>query len=73
MFGKKIERTIGVDGMHCEHCAKHVEEALKGIPDVKKVSVSLERKEASILSSKPISDESIKAALDEAGFSMRNL
>lgn len=68
MLFKKIEKKVHIEGMHCAHCAKRAEEAIKSIPGVKSVSVSLEEKEALIISSKPVSDESIKAAIEEAGY-----
>lgn len=68
MLFKKIEKTVHIEGMHCKHCAAHVEEALKTLPGVKSVSVNLEKKEASIISAKPLSDESIKDVIEQAGY-----
>lgn len=34
-------REIGVDGMTCEHCARRVEKALRGVEGVKEVRVDL--------------------------------
>ena len=39
MFNKKL--IIKIDGMHCEHCKKKVEENLKKIENIKKVKVIL--------------------------------
>ena len=33
MFGEKITKTISIDGMHCMHCAKKIEDTLKGIKE----------------------------------------
>jgi len=42
MFGKTETVKLSVEGMHCDHCKKRVEDALKANKGVKKVSVSLE-------------------------------
>lgn len=34
-------REIGVDGMTCDHCARRVEKALRGVEGVKEVRVDL--------------------------------
>ena len=48
MYGKKYKKTISIEGMHCEHCAKKVEETFKSIEGVNKVKVNLLKKEAII-------------------------
>ena len=57
MFGNKITKTILIEGMHCMHCSKRVEEALKSINGVKIVTISLENKTAEVLLQKDIENE----------------
>ena len=38
MFGRKITKTILIEGMHCGHCSKRVEEALKSLNGVSSTS-----------------------------------
>ena len=45
MFNKKVKQVINVDGMSCSHCAKKVENSLKEIDGVLKVSANLDKKE----------------------------
>jgi len=40
------ETVLKVSGMSCEHCRRTVEQAMKGVPGVESVSVSLEAGEA---------------------------
>ncbi len=61
-------KTIGVEGMMCEHCKKHVTEALSKIEGVTNVEVSLEEKNAKIVSNKEIEDSIIQSAIQEAGY-----
>lgn len=59
---------IEINGMSCNHCVKHVEECLSELDGVKKVEVSLENKSAIIESDTPISEDTIKTALDDYGY-----
>ena len=68
MLFKKNKQTFNIDGMHCEHCAKKVESCISTIPEVKKVKVNLNKKEAVITSDKEITKEAISAALKETDF-----
>ena len=62
----KTELTI--EGMSCEHCVKHVSEALEALNGVTSVKVSLEGKNAVILHDGAINFEIFKAAVTEAGY-----
>lgn len=61
-------KTISIDGMQCNHCKMTVEKVLGAIDGVTKVEVSLENKTASIETNKDVSDDTIKAVIEEAGF-----
>ena len=65
---KVMKEEIKIEGMMCENCVKHVTKALQGIDGVTDVKVSLENKNAIIETSKEISDEKIKNAVDDAGY-----
>ncbi len=57
---------IKIEGMSCQHCVGHVTEALKNIPGLSDVNVSLEEKCATVSGS--ADPEVIKAAIDDAGY-----
>jgi len=63
---KKIH--LNVEGMSCEHCVKHVTEALEGVPDVKKAKVSLKKNSAEVTAQDSVTPESLVAAVVEAGY-----
>lgn len=67
LFGG-VKQTVKIEGMKCQHCASHVEEALKNIEGVKSVHVNLENKEAVIKSKSGIDEEAIKKAIEEVGY-----
>ncbi len=74
LFGKdKIKKEIYIEGMHCMHCLKAVETALKNIDGVASVKVDLENKVAHIAAKKEIEDSAIKNAVSEAGFSVTEI
>ncbi len=68
MFGEKITKTISIDGMHCMHCAKKVEDALKQIKEVKSVKVNLEEKRAEIILKSEIDDNILKETIENLGY-----
>lgn len=69
MFEKKLNATISVEGMHCNHCKAKVENTLKAVKGVKKFEVSLENACAEVVyaEGKTTPDE-IASAVSAAGF-----
>ncbi|MCI8833684.1 MAG: heavy-metal-associated domain-containing protein [Clostridia bacterium] len=70
MFGEKITKTISIDGMHCMHCAKKIEDTLKGIKEVKSVKVILEDKKAEVILKSEINDDILKEAIENLGYTV---
>jgi Cu+-exporting ATPase len=62
------ELTIG--GMTCGNCARHVTEALQGVPGVRSAAVNLEGKSASVKWAREAdqNDEALVHAVEKAGF-----
>ena len=58
--------TLKIEGMMCGHCRARVEKALKAVPGVQAVEVSLEAKTAEVTGS--ASEEELKRAVEEAGY-----
>ena len=71
MFGKKQEIVLNVEGMMCNKCASHVEEAVKKLSGVKKVSVSLEEKKVSVLCKEGTNAQTIIKAITDAGYTVK--
>ncbi len=70
---KMSKKTIGVEGMMCQHCVKHVHEALASVKGVESVNVSLEEKNAVVECSENVSDETLTAAIKEAGYEVTGI
>lgn len=59
---------INIEGMSCAHCVGHIEEALKHLQGVTQVAVKLEEQAAYVEGM--ISDESVRVAIEEAGYNV---
>lgn len=61
--------TLKVEGMTCEHCQRHVTEALESVPGVAEAKVALEAGEANVTYDPAQADLSAMArAVAEAGY-----
>ena len=63
-----MKKEVKVNGMMCPNCVKHVKRALEGIEGVEAAEVSLENKNAIVTMNAEISDETFKAAIEDAGY-----
>lgn len=59
--------TLAVSGMTCNGCVKHVDKALRGVPGVSAVEVSLAEKSAKVVHEGPVSG--LVEAVEGAGYS----
>ena len=65
-----MEIKLGIDGMTCGGCVLSVEKALGRVAGVKKVSVSLEKKEA-VVEGEGLDRAKVEAAVLDAGYDLR--
>ena len=65
----KVKMEIKIEGMSCSHCSGRVEQALNAIDGVS-AKVDLEKKTAYVTSSENITEEQIKAAVEDAGYTV---
>ena len=62
-------RTFAIEGMSCEGCANTITLALKEIPGVKSVEVSLKDKKATVVADSPrVSPQTIEDTVAKAGY-----
>lgn len=62
------ENTYTVKGMTCDHCAGAVTSELTSLPGVTDVAVDLTSGQVRVVSEKPLDDEAVRAAVEEAGY-----
>lgn len=65
----KMEKTILIEGMTCDHCRKRVEDALNALDGVD-AKVDLQEKKAFLKLDQAISETSLTGAVTEAGYTV---
>ena len=65
-----VTSTYTVTGMTCGHCVNAVTSELTGLDGVEDVQVDLSTGKVTVTSAAPLSDESVRAAVDEAGYEL---
>jgi copper chaperone CopZ len=63
-----MKKLIKVQGMVCRHCVMHITEALKEVPGVTDVVVSLEAGTATVDTNAPVTDGALAAAITDVGY-----
>lgn len=66
---KKVSKLL-VEGMHCNSCAKRIEDTLKKNKDIKKVEVNLNTKEVLITSTNELEINNIKEIINNLGYNV---
>ncbi|WP_282699348.1 heavy-metal-associated domain-containing protein [Streptomyces sp. CC219B] len=65
-----VSATYKVSGMSCGHCEGAVSGEISGIPGVSSVKAVASTGEVTVVSDAALSDEDVRAAVDEAGFEL---
>jgi copper chaperone CopZ len=60
--------TLRISGMTCNGCVRHVDKALRGVPGVTAVEVSLPEQRATIAHEDAASVPALVAAVESAGY-----
>ena len=63
------EKTVKISGMHCDHCVGSVAAAINKI-DGAAAKVNLKKEEAVVSYDRQISDDEIRNAVEDAGFTV---
>ncbi len=70
----KMQKTLKIEGMMCEHCTKHVTEALEKIEGVEQAVVTLGKHkkpgEAVVTLQKEVDDQVLRDAVSAAGYTV---
>ncbi|MCR4797149.1 MAG: cation transporter [Lachnospiraceae bacterium] len=66
-----IKTTLKIDGMMCEMCEAHVNDAIrKAVPEAKKVKSSRTRGESSFVTETEPEEAKLKEAIDQTGYTV---
>ena len=61
-----MKRELKVEGMMCQHCVRHVTDALQAVEGVKTAEVDLKKKRAVVETD--VADEVLVKAVEDAGY-----
>jgi copper chaperone CopZ len=67
-----VTSTYTVTGMTCAHCVQAVTGEISTLPGVADVQVDLASGAVTVTSEAPLTEEAVRAALDEAGYELAN-
>lgn len=65
-----MKTTLHIEGMMCQHCQKHVHDALAAMDGVTDVTVDLEGKKADVTATKDISTDDFAKVIMDAGYEL---
>jgi copper chaperone CopZ len=65
-----VTSSYTVIGMTCGHCVTAVTSELTGLDGVQDVQIDLGTGRVTVTSAAPLSDDSVRAAVDEAGYEL---
>ena len=68
-----MKKLLKVEGMMCQHCVKHVTDALMGVAGVTSVDVNLKKKGALVECGEGVTNEALAAAVKEAGYEVTQI
>ena len=68
-----IKITLGVEGMKCVRCEAHMDETVRKMFAVEKVTSSHENNETIILAEEDIADEKLQEAVAGAGYTLTGI
>ncbi|PWU47302.1 copper-transporting ATPase [Micromonospora globispora] len=65
-----VTTTYQVQGMTCGHCVNSVSAEVGALPGVKDVQVDLTSGQVTVTSESPLDTDTVRAAVDEAGYDL---
>uniref|UniRef100_A0A831TKM9 Copper chaperone n=1 Tax=Thermorudis peleae TaxID=1382356 RepID=A0A831TKM9_9BACT len=63
-----VQRVYRVPDVSCQHCIRAITSELEKIPGVRSVHVDLDSKLVTVAAEESVSDEQIRAGIEEAGY-----
>lgn len=68
-----IKTTLKIDGMMCNMCEAHINDAIRNKFQIKKVSSSHKKGETLILSENEIPKEELEEVIKETGYELKSI
>lgn len=68
-----LKTVVGVEGLACGHCEKHLCDAVNEKFNVQKVTASREKKECEIISENELDETKVREAVESCGFKFMSM
>lgn len=72
-FQNQVPWTLAIEGMTCQACAAQLQSVLANLPGVSSASVSYEQRRAVVLADSLVSEEKLRKAVSDAGYSLASV
>ena len=73
VFNREIVKNLNLAGLHCNGCAKRIQNAFEAMKQVKSCVVSYENQNAVLKLRKALTDEQIKEVVSDLGFEVLSI
>ena len=70
---KDMVKLVNIEGMSCEHCVAAVKKALTAVEGVSSAEVDLESKQAKVEVGAAVTDDMLRAAVEDAGYEVAKI
>lgn len=68
-----VKITLNVEGMACQMCEAHINDTVRRVFKVKKVTSSHRKNITEIIAEEPINESALKAAIDATGYQVTGI
>ena len=68
-----IQTTIGIDGMMCEMCEAHINDAIRKNFTVKSAKSNRKKKQCVVVSEEPLDEGKIRSVIGETGYDLLSI
>ena len=68
-----LKITMEIDGMMCGMCESHINDAIRRVFKVKKVTSSHTKRQTVILTEKPLDEDRLRKVIDETGYKVMSI
>lgn len=67
------QTTIGIDGMMCEMCEAHINDAIRRNFTVKSAKSNRKKKQCVVVSEEPLDEDKIRSVIGETGYDLLSI
>ena len=73
LFNKRKRIIINIEGMHCDACAKRIDNALEELGDIDSVKVDLKKKLVTVFYDNNIDITLLQKTIEELGYTVTGI